>query len=168
MKYDPKVHHRHSIRLPGYSYSSAAAYFVTVCTHARELTLQNPDTANAIREAWETLPRRFSDVSLDEFVIMPNHFHGIIVIQTPGVVQGAASSAPTLGRVMRAFKSVSAIEANRILYRSERPFWQRNYYERIVRNEDELNRMRQYIQDNPFRWAEDPDHPDNVRTVPES
>jgi REP element-mobilizing transposase RayT len=84
---------------------------------------------------------------------MPNHIHGIIILR------GAASSAPTLGRIVRAFKSVSAVGANRIMSRSERPFWQRNYYEHIIRDEDELNIIRQYIRDNPLEWEQDPDNP---------
>jgi REP element-mobilizing transposase RayT len=83
------------------------------------------------------------------------------------VYQGAASSAPTdnktLGDVMRAFKSMSAINANKILDRSGQPFWQRNYYERIIRNEDELHNIRQYIHDNPINWEIDNENPTNPR-----
>jgi REP element-mobilizing transposase RayT len=75
---------------------------------------------------------------------------------------GAASSAPTLGRVVRAFKSVSGIEANRVLGRSNRPFWQRSYYERIIRGEEELDAIRQYIQANPGNWPDDPENPSNA------
>ena len=101
---------------------------------------------------------------LDEFVTMPNHIHGIIILApTAGAPlgRGAASSAPTLGRVVRAFKSLSAREANRIMKRIERPFWQRNYYERIIRDEDDLNIIRQYTRDNPLKWDQDPDNPAN-------
>ena len=104
---------------------------------------------------------------------MPNHFHGIIILQPPvgaplaapddrqngNTKQGAASSAPTdnktLGDVIRAFKSISAIGVNKIVGRSGQPLWQRNYHERIIRNERELQATRQYIIDNPLRWAED-------------
>jgi putative transposase len=72
---------------------------------------------------------------------------------------GAASGAPTLGRVVRALKSISGIEANRALGRSNRPFWQRDYYEHVIRDEEELNAIRQYIQDNPDNWLEDPENP---------
>ena len=87
---------------------------------------------------------------------MPNHIHGIIFLQ------GAASSAPTLGRVVRAFKSISAIGANRLLNRAGQPFWQRNYFEHVVRDEDELHALRQYIRDNPLNWEVDPDNPSNL------
>jgi hypothetical protein len=76
--------------------------------------------------------------------------------------KGAASGAPTLGDVVRAFKSISAIEANKILGQSNRPFWQRNYYEHIIRDEKELTALRQYIRDNPGNWLDDPDNPSNM------
>ena len=169
MKYDPQLHHRRSIRLSGYDYSQPGAYFVTICTYNRELSLKAEQVKEIVRSAWDSLPARFPHVMLDEFVMMPNHIHGIIILAPtagapPGrgaASRGAASSAPTLGRVVRAFKSVSAIEANRIMSRSERPFWQRNYYEHIIRDEDELNIIRQYIRDNPLGWEQDPDNPAN-------
>ena len=105
---------------------------------------------------WHDLPARFPTVALDEFTVMPNHIHGIIFLM------GAASSAPTLGKVIRAFKSISAIEANKALNRSGQPFWQRSYYEHIIRDEDELHALRQYIRDNPLKWDEDPDNPSNL------
>jgi REP element-mobilizing transposase RayT len=169
MKYDPQRHHRRSIRLFGYDYSQPGAYFVTICTYNRELSLEAEQVEEIVRSAWASLPARFPHVVLDEFVIMPNHIHGIVIlVPTTGAPldsdtasRGAASSAPTLGRVIRAFKSLSAIEANRIMNRSERPFWQRNYYEHIIRDEDELDIIRQYIRDNPLRWDQDPDNPVN-------
>ncbi len=165
MKYDPQRHHRRSIRLSGYDYSQPGPYFVTICTHNRELSLEVEQVKDIVRSAWDSLPARFPHVMLDEFVIMPNHIHGIIIFAPTAASRGsaqrrgAASNAPTLGPVVRAFKSLSAIEANRIMNRSERPFWQRNYYEHIIRGEDELNIIRQYIKDNPLKWDQDPDNP---------
>jgi REP element-mobilizing transposase RayT len=160
MTYDPDRHHRRSIRLPEYDYSQPGAYFVTVCTHDRQLSLEDERVQEVVRSVWEGLPARFPHVMLDEFVIMPNHMHGIVIIEDASWERGAASSAPTLGEIVRAFKSRSAIQANRVLNRSG-GFWQRNYYEHIIRNEDELNAIRQYIKDNPVKWAEDPDNPIN-------
>lgn len=88
---------------------------------------------------------------------MPNHVHGILVICESGA-QGAAN-APTLGLVMRAFKSLSGIGCNRLPDRTDMPFWQRNYYEHVIRDDDDLNRIRDYIVDNPARWAEDAENP---------
>ncbi len=73
--------------------------------------------------------------------------------------KGAASSAPTLGDVVRAFKSISAILVNRELSRTGQPLWQRNYYEHVIRTDAELNRIRQYIRDNPMGWLEDRENP---------
>jgi putative transposase len=160
--YDPRIHHRQSVRLAGYDYAHAGAYFVTICIHNRALSLQPEPVREAVRLAWCGLSARFPIVALDEFVIMPNHVHGIIILADGAASSGAASSAPTLGDVVRAFKSISAIEANKILGQSNRPFWQRNYYEHIIRDEEELSALRQYIRDNPGDWLDDPDNPSNL------
>jgi REP element-mobilizing transposase RayT len=151
VKYDPDVHHRRSIRLAGYDYSMAGYYFVTICTNEREIVLGRAEVADAVADVWAGLPRRFPGVELDEFVVMPNHIHGIVILRDSGA---------KLGKVMRAFKSISAIAANRILVRAERPFWQRDYYERVIRSETELLAVRQYIRDNPLAWDVDPENPD--------
>ena len=171
MKYNPELHHRRSIRLPGYDYSQPGAYFVTVCTHNGELLLESATAQGAALAAWQELPTRFPTLALDEFVIMPNHVHGIVILgagrslRDAASRKGAASHAPTkrvrptLGEVVLAFKSLSAIKLNAILKRTGLRFWQRNYYEHVIRDEDELSRVRQYIRDNPLRWGEDPDNP---------
>jgi REP element-mobilizing transposase RayT len=153
MAYDPYRHNRRSIRLRGYDYSKPGAYFVTICTHDRESSLETASVAGLVTAAWADLPWRCPGVALDEFIVMPNHVHGIIVLT------GAASSAPTLGEVVRAFKSLSAIEANRARGAEGQPFWQRNYYEHIVRDDDELRIIRQYIRSNPSMWETDLDNP---------
>jgi len=168
VKYDPRIRHRRSARLAGYGYSQAGAYFVTICTHNRELSLQAESVRDVVRSAWCGLPARFPGVALDEFVIMPNHIHGVVVLAGAGAagsaptVGGAASSAPTLGRVVRAFKSISGIEANRALGHSNRPFWQRSYHEHIIRDEGDLDAIRQYIRANAGNWPDDPENPSNT------
>ena len=100
---------------------------------------------------------------------MPNHVHGIIVLtdaSTPTVGEGLKPS-PTggmirrhgLSEVVRAFKTFSAKRINVLRGAVGSPFWQRSYYERVIRDEEELNRVRQYIMDNPGRWEEDPENP---------
>jgi putative transposase len=143
MRYNPELHHRQSIRWRGYD-------FVTICTHERELTLARPAVADLVTQTWHALPTRFLSIELDEFIIMPNHVHGIIVLR---------GESAKLGAVIRAFKSISAIAAKKVLGRSEAPFWQRNYYEHVIRTEGELNAIRQYIRDNPLGWNDDPDNP---------
>ena len=167
VKYDPQTHQRRSVRLAGFDYSQAGAHFITICTQDRKLSLQAEPVRDAIRSAWSGLPARFPGVALDEFVIMPNHVHGIIILEgeaasSASMVLGAASSAPTLGRIVRAFTSISGVEANRALGRSNRPFWQRSYHEHIIRNEGELHAVRRYILGNPGNWPDDPENPSNL------
>jgi putative transposase len=183
-------YNRRSIRLEGYDYSSAGAYFVTVCAKERECLFGDVvsgkmclnDAGRVVHDTWRAMPRRFPTINVDEFVIMPNHVHGIVVIdiwsssvgaglalpeksalpdESIGTMDGgAASSAPTtLGDVVRAFKSISAIAVNRLIGHVGRQLWQRNYYEHIIRNEDSLNRIRAYIAANPARWDKDENNP---------
>ncbi len=167
MNYDPQIHHRRSVRLRGYDYSRAAAYFITICTYKRETSLDAKQVQDVVRSAWYGLPDRFPNVTLDECVVMSNHLHAIIILEDAASSRGAASTgaasgAPTLGAVVRALKSVSAIGANNLVGQPGRPFWQRNYYEHVIRDEDELNAVRQYIRDNPLNWHQDPDNPANL------
>jgi putative transposase len=167
MPYDPDRHHRRSIRLQKYDYAQVGAYFVTFCVQDRECVLGEvtgddvnlSDAGEMVAQVWDDLPSRFPGVELDAWVVMPNHVHAIVVIAGEVARQGAASSAPPLGQVMRTVKSVSAIACNRALDREGLPFWQRNYYERVIRDEEELNGIRRYIAENPTRWAEDPENP---------
>jgi putative transposase len=154
--YNPDVHDRRSIRLKDFDYSLAGAYFLTICTHERKCVLVTDELKHIVLLEWSALSDRFPSVHPDEFMVMPNHVHGIVVIGDDD-----PSARVALGQVVSAFKSLSAIRCNRVLGRADRPFWQRNYYERIVRNEDELSRIRQYVRDNPERWAEDKHNPAN-------
>jgi REP-associated tyrosine transposase len=218
---------RRSLRLRYFDYSQAASYFVTICTHERKPILGSAAAGKvvltaageAVAGAWVCLPDRFPSVVLHEFVVMPNHLHGILTITQPlrPTKAGAASSAPTeaaresprqmgaassghkeakekgsyqmgtpsdgdtqvknvtgeradrrlnagsgaavsLGKILRAFKSLSGIEVNRILGRSGEPVWQRNYFEHIVRGEDDFRKIQKYIHENALRWEDDPDN----------
>ena len=182
MTYDPQRHHRRSIRLSGYDYSQEGVIFVTTCTYQREMLFGEVldgqmvinDIGHIVLVAWQGLPLRFPSLTLDEFVIMPNHVHGILIFgkreETSGAAteggaateEGAASSAPMLGQVMRAFKSLTAISANRQLGRTQWPLWQRNYHEHIIRNEQVMEKARRYIAVNPMRWDRDADNPINL------
>jgi putative transposase len=237
MRYDPDRHHRRSIRLKGYDYSSPGAYFVTICTRSRECVLDDPVVTGIITDVWHALPGWFPTVILDEFVVMPNHVHLIVWLQrddtvgaplavaldraapnvdvsdragaspaptetgggTGGVptdltemgddVVGATlavaqnvdrswvipdpktvNPTPTLGNVMGAFQSLvftiylDWIQVHDPARRAK--FWQRNYYEHIIRNERELHAVRRYIRDNPAQWALDRDNPNNLRRLP--
>jgi REP element-mobilizing transposase RayT len=167
--YDSFRHHRRSIRLKGYDYASKGHYFITICAHGHLPLLDSENARLIINKAWQALPIRFPHIRLDEFVIMPNHIHGIIVINRRGepCVRPRLSGTPphSLGRILQAFKSITtkryahAVNAG-LAEPFERRLWQRNYYERIIRNEDELYRIRQYIRDNPLNWTKDPENPD--------
>ncbi len=183
MTFNPQEHHRRSIRARGYDYSQPGVYFVTLCTARRACNLgyiQNGkmlrnDVGEAIQRRWLDLPAQFAEVTLDTFVIMPNHLHGIIVLTGPRPPQSAAHiprmstdhreaptrtrKLPTLGHIVGTFKSRSAIEANRILHPIGRPFWQRNYYNHVVRRGRDLDEIRRYIAENPMKWCEDPENP---------
>ena len=122
--------------------------------------------AGALVEAeWLALPQRFPAVGLDAFVVMPNHMHGVLFLH-PSAVQEARPQVPCLANIVRAFKSLSARAVNRSLDRADRPMWQRNYYEHILRDDADLARIQQYIADNPIRWADDPEHSAQTRTQP--
>jgi putative transposase len=156
VRYNRDLHHRRSIRLKGFDYSLSGAYFLTICTFDRECVLVTEALKHAVISEWSALSERFPAVHPDEVVVMPNHVHGVVVMS-----DDQSWARVSLGQIVSAFKSISAIKCNRMLGRADRPFWQRNYYERIVRNEDELNRIRQYIRDNPEKWAEDKNSPAN-------
>jgi putative transposase len=177
MKFDPDRHHRRSIRLRGYDYSQAGAYFVTVCVQGRERLfgdvvdgeMRLNDAGQMVVQCWHELPAHFFHLELDEFVVMPNHMHGIIIVGAPfmapygpgAVNQGAINRAPTgLGEIVRSFK---ALATRRIRQAGVTVFaWQRNYYEHIIRDEESLNRIREYIVNNPLQWALDRENPDFI------
>lgn len=160
-KFNSEIHHRRSIRLKNYDYSQSGGYFITICTHNREPLFESEYVQNMLKAFWEKLPAKFSIVQLDEFVVMPNHVHGIIIIGQP---HGAAPTP--LGDIIEWYKTmttnayINGVKNNQWGSFNER-FWQRNYYEHIIRNEDELNRIRQYIIDNPMKWDEDENNPKN-------
>jgi REP element-mobilizing transposase RayT len=165
-------YHRRSIRLPAYDYAQAGAYFVTIVCRDRALLLEAPRFREVVEETWLWLADQYESVHLDEFVVMPNHLHGIIVIEDK--CRGGPLAAPTqtpkrkpLGQLVGAFKTVSTKGINEIRGTLGVPVWQRNYYERVIRDDEELNRVRQYVVDNPAHWEEDRENPNNVGPVRE-
>jgi REP element-mobilizing transposase RayT len=172
MTHSQPQYHRRSIRLPAYDYAQAGAYFVTMVCKDGALLLEDPRFRAAAEEAWLWLGDQYEFVHLDEYVVMPNHLHGIIVISDP--CRGGSRAAPTgaanrkpLGQLVGAFKTVSTKRINEIRGTLGLPVWQRNYYERVIRDDEELNHTRQYIIDNPAHWAEDRENPNNVGVVRE-
>jgi putative transposase len=179
MKFDPQNNHldevpgshRRSIRLPNYNYSQVGAYFVTIVTFQREyrfgeiqhgkMNLNN--AGQIVWNVWNSLPERYPTVTLDTAVVMPNHFHGIVMIDEPvvGVIHElplqdrAQRRRMTLPLVVGYFKMNSAKQINKLSNSSGVPIWQRNYYEHIIRNDEENNRVQFYIDSNIDNWAKD-------------
>ncbi len=163
-RHDPERHHRRSTRLRGWDYSRAGVYFVTICTYQRECWLGEivdgqmrlSAAGHLVEEQWYAIPNHFDCVALDSFVVMPNHVHELIVICRGGVTPPLRK--PTLGRIVAYYKYQTTKAVNVFLDASGNRLWQRNYHDRIVRNERELRAIRQYIRQNPAHW---PDHPEN-------
>jgi putative transposase len=133
-----------------------------------------------ILACWSQIPAHFQKVTLDAFVVMPNHIHGIVVITdamhhttnaeaqhaapVPALVPARLNVQPaSLGALVRSFKSATTQQINMTRKSPGMPVWQRNYYEHIVRHDSSLNRIREYILKNPGRWADDPENPNNLR-----
>ncbi|MCO5182486.1 MAG: transposase [Anaerolineae bacterium] len=189
-KYDARTHHRRSIRLKGWNYASEGAYFVTVCAYRGQSVfgMINDDKLSLslighfVDLCWQTIPSHFPHVQLDMFIVMPNHFHGILWIvddrfaamQEPDV--GATHGSPlpdeqlptgpqrgSLGSIIGHFKSSVTRRLKKLPPPFEmpgHPIWQRDFYDQIIRNERHLNAVREYIDNNPLKWAEDKMHPD--------
>ena len=172
MTHNQPRYHRRSIRLPAYDYAQAGAYFVTIVCRNCVLLLEDSRFREVVEETWLWLADQYESVHLDQFVVMPNHLHGIIVIEDK--CRGGSRAAPTqtpkrkpLGQLVGAFKTVSTKGINEIRGTLGVPVWQRNYYERVIRDDEELNRVRQYVVDNPAHWEEDRENPNNVGPVRE-
>lgn len=215
MKYDPNLHHRRSIRLPKHDYSEPGMYSVTMCVRERRTMLGEvtrngvvlSEIGEIVRKCWLEIPTHFPNSDLDEFVVMPNHFHGILILkdvlvgvqwpsgkdlvaegnrsgkgfihETPtrkGLINQTATKnelsgwplmkdrGVTLGKIIRAFKAKSS----KVIHDSgyAQFAWQRNYYEHIIRDGQDLDRIRRYILDNPANWTNDDNFPWTTGWIP--
>jgi REP element-mobilizing transposase RayT len=178
--------HRKPNRLKNFDYSSSGYYFVTICIKGRQEyfgnIIENKMDLNKfgeiVNKCWFDIPNHFNNVESDEFIIMPNHIHGIIVIKQNIVgvsfmkpeikmaisksnhhmgllndKKGLINQTPTLGLIIRYFKSKCTYEIHKHGLNNE--IWQRNYCEHIIRNEYSLFKIRQYVRNNPKNWGED-------------
>src|SRR5258706_7929796 len=169
----PDGKHRRSIRLQHYDYASAGAYFITVVTQDRECLfgdivdgkIRLNVWGQIVHEEWEKSAQIRQEIELDAFVVMPNHIHGIVVITLEtGRATGRSplQSGPakrSLGAFVAGFKSVVTKRINMTRGLPSIPVWQRNYFEHVIRNEDSLNRIRDYILANPTQWEFDRENP---------
>jgi putative transposase len=196
MSFDSKIHHRKSIRLREHDYRQAGLYFITVCTHNRDCQfgeiVDGKMRLNAIGQIihgiWNEIPIHFAHVSLDLFVVMPNHCHGILILSddlltskmcrvvaprdvwarhavpqrpTPDCQEKFGSPVSgSIPTIIRSFKSECTKQINS--FRSERKtkLWQCNYWGRVIRDDKELHALREYIENNPMQWHVDQLHPE--------
>jgi putative transposase len=208
MRYDAKIHHRRSIRLADYHYANPGAYFVTICTHhgiclfgaIQGTEMSSNDAGRMISRWWAELASKYAHVRPDMHVVMPNHFHGIIIIEDdpssdPPVAdasvgaalrgrpptsrpleprfpyehaahEGAHEAAP-LSDIIGWLKTMTTNEYIRGVKTRGWPrfvghLWQRDYFERVIRSENELLKVREYVLNNPAKWEDDPNHPSRL------
>jgi len=161
---------RKPLRFHGYNYSQPGAYFVTICTHDRrclfgrivdgEMKLNR--FGSAVEACWHSLTQHYFHIDLDSFVVMPNHIRGIVCLTDGAAIDERGKARHGLAEVVGAFKAFSSRQINALRHRNE-PVWQRNYFEHIIRNEESLNRVREYIETNPTRWHIDRENPEVMR-----
>lgn len=171
---------RRSIRRPGYDYAQPGAYFVTICAFHNWCIfgdvvcdeVQLNAFGEIAREEWfrGAQIRQYLQLLSDEYVVMPNHIHGIIRIVDHATPCCGGSVSERFGKpvpgsvptIVRAFKSVTTRRINELRRTSKAAVWQDNYYEHVIRDEESLDRIRAYIAQNPRRWALDPENPRSV------
>jgi len=176
LSFDP--YHRRSIRLKGYDYSLPGGYFITLVAYQRESLFGKiidgkillSDFGKIVKNFWEAIPNRYDNVSLDSYIVMPNHLHGIIIIEEPlsnhdySRIVGAGYKPALIKRyplseIIRDFKTYSSKIINGKRKMQGVPVWQRNYYEHVIRDDTEMNLVRLYITDNATKWNTDNENP---------
>ncbi len=178
MQQNSEKYQRRSIRLKEYDYSQAGAYFVMICTQNNECVfgevineeMRLNKYGKIVKDEWLRTREIRSNVMLDEYIVMPNHFHGIILIIDDVFVGATRRVAPTvksttlksntLGSIIGQIKSIVTKNIHKMGLKHFH--WQRNYYEHVIRNEDKLNKIRQYIQNKPLSWHLDRENPERV------
>lgn len=199
-KFDPQKHHRRSIRLKNYDYSWAGAYYVTIVTWHREILFGEVvngemilnQAGKIVQAEWLEFAKRLKYVELDAFIVMPNHFHGILhILETAGathqfftktlarkallqnIAEDSLHGSPlpsrgakpaSLGALIGQFKSRATKQLWKTPELRSTPIWQRNYYEHIIRDEQDLKNKTDYIEANPLLWDEDDENPINIKS----
>ncbi len=174
-----KTRHRRSLRLPNYDYSRTNAFFLTICAAHKKMlfgqikdgSLKLSECGQAVEEEWFKTQNLRAYVTLDEFIVMPNHFHGILWLDRDE--QSTARRAPTAERfgqpvpgslptIIRAFKAAVSRRVNTMGKSGKSEVWQRGYYEHVIRDDASLNRIREYIVNNPLTWVSDRENPVHI------
>ncbi len=192
--YNPKIHHRESVRIKDYDYAQDGHYFVTICVKNKieyfgkiiNSKMVLSEIGKIANQCWQEIPKHFPNAKLDEHIIMPNHSHGILIIETPMAV-GVQNFEPlqqwtqnigtqnfvslrenkfqhiiprSLGSIIRGFK-IGVTKWCRNNNHNEFQ-WQKNYYDHIIRDEKSLDKIRKYIVENPSKWELDRNNPENL------
>ena len=170
---------RRTIRFQAFDYSQAACYFVTICSkdnrcifgHVVDTKMQLNSLGTIVEECLVAVPLHFNNTEIPVHSIMPNHLHAIVVLRANASTVGPAKAsnkraeafaAPVIGSIptiVRSFKSAVTRAARAALREPSLDVWQRNYFERVIRSDDEFRKTWQYICENPARWDFDPENP---------
>ena len=162
---------RRSIRLKNYDYTQEGAYYVTVCVDDRKCVFGDAgdgkmilnEYGKIVQNEWYKTREMRKNIDLDEFIVMPNHIHGIINIvgahcnvplhdRFEKFGRSISNSIPT---IIKLFKSTTTKQINQLRNTPRKPIWQRNFYEHVIRDESDLARIREYIISNPSNWEKD-------------
>jgi putative transposase len=177
---------RRSPRLPGYDYSQNGAYFVTICTHEHQSRLGTisggvmslNSKGDIVESCLKEITAHFSNLELPVYVVMPNHLHCIMIIKDsrerqlgslsnnevvsytiPFIESFGKPGCSTLPTIIRSLKSAVTNRVNKVRENKKTPFWQRGYYEHVIRSEEEMDRIGNYILGNPAKWETDRENP---------
>jgi len=166
-------------RLRSYDYSENGYYFITLCTEdgkeyfgkiENEKMVLN-QYGEIVERLWKEIPNHYDNVEMDEFVIMPNHIHGIIIISNSGI-RTEHGSVPTntgrsyglLSKIIKSFKNTVTREIRR-RFRDEKFQWQRSFYDHVIRNEESLYEIRKYVINNPLKWHLEKNNIENLPSI---
>jgi putative transposase len=177
---NPKFH-RKSIRLPEYDYSQEGAYYITICAQNRRCLFGEIANGRMLLnqygkiadQCWQAIPQHVTNTLLGEYIIMPNHIHGTIIITEPSLGTRHAVSLPSrklfgkpqsgsLSTIVRSYKSAVTKQINVVRAKNEPAIWQSRFYEHVIRNDKSYNRIRRYILDNPLYWPQDDENPNRL------
>jgi REP element-mobilizing transposase RayT len=181
MTYNPELDHRRSLRLNKFDYSKPGKYFITICTSYYERLFGHVEYGRMIlnkygsiaNEFWLEIPKHFDNATIDEFIVMPNHLHGIIILNDKNIRRDTACRVPashdetkqierfgkptknTIPTIIRSYKSAVTKQINILRKSPGFSVWQKNYYEHIIRNDKEYHLIKDYIINNPVNWEFD-------------
>jgi len=160
-------------RLKNYDYAEDGYYFITICAGNREEWFGKIEKEEMIlnqygkiaNQCWDDLPEHYLNYSLDTFVVMPNHIHGIIVIDNDNTVGNGLKPFPThgLSEMIRGFKTFSSRKINEEAMSGKKFQWQKSFYDHVIRNEKSLHNLRHYITFNPLKWELDIENRRNIK-----